>query len=489
MNNNAVAAAGRPSRARSLPLRLQDAGGSGAAAGHGVAQTAPAGAAQRAPSGMARQAVHSRVTPHTGTQQGIPPGAVMMPGFSDDADRQARQAALVKVLNDKRFGDAPQKKWTESESGGDDDEGGGSPTSSGGSNVSLEDSSAPSDSGSQSGDVVFEKEIREAMTGGGGAGTRTTNHGKRKASAGGSVVGKNKAAASHHASAKKDRGKDYPHWATHFLKRTCGHRKIPRMSQKSKGVLVAALRSLDANMKRPSPYFDDLDAIAAGKSGRGSEQEEGEEGVIPAKALLMFRGVINMVALARDRTEPFTVEGVDYSVADLYDAMEKENTPELEDSAGGSSSTGGAAGPDGGGSAGGSGSITERKGPHCMMRLVGILCEDSIRPLVINSRLQATRQELDTSAVGPRKHLWTEVTDRFRDPRHHVRKIVDDEQVSHVNPNIIQQPNISAEKITKVWSAAKAKWNTPYANWKSESGNNQPWLSFCQGDTDTYILG
>ncbi|CAB1104019.1 unnamed protein product [Ectocarpus sp. CCAP 1310/34] len=169
--------------------------------------------------------------------------------------------------------------------------------------------------------------------------------------------------------------------------------------------------------------------------------------------------------------------------------MEKEDKPELEDSAGGSSSTGGAAGPDGGGSAGGSGNITERKGPHCMMRLVGMLCEDSIRPLVINSRLQATRQELDTSAVGPRKHLWTEVTDRFRDPRHNVRKIVDDEQVSHVNPNIIQQPNISAEKITKMWSAAKAKWNTPIANWKSESGNNQPWLSFCQGDTDTYILG
>ncbi|CAM9922228.1 unnamed protein product [Ectocarpus sp. 13 AM-2016] len=124
--------------------------------------------------------------------------------------------------------------------------------------------------------------------------------------------------------------------------------------------------------------------------------------------------------------------------------MEEEDKPELEDSAGGSSSTGGAAGPDGGGSAGGSRSITERQGPHCIMRLVGILCEDSIRPLVINSRLQATRQELDTSAVGPRKHLWTEVTERFRDPCHHVRKIVDDEQVNHVNPNIIQQPNISA---------------------------------------------
>ncbi|CAB1100980.1 unnamed protein product [Ectocarpus sp. CCAP 1310/34] len=62
-----------------------------------------------------------------------------------------------------------------------------------------------------------------------------------------------------------------------------------------------------------------------------------------------------------------------------------------------------------------------------------------------------------------------------------VRKIVDDQQVSHVDPNIIQQPNISAEKLSRMWATAKAKWNQPYANWKSESGNNQPWLSFCQG--------
>ncbi|CAB1107125.1 unnamed protein product [Ectocarpus sp. CCAP 1310/34] len=56
---------------------------------------------------------------------------------------------------------------------------------------------------------------------GGGAGTRIKNHGKREASAGG--------------------------------------------SSGSKDVLVAALRSLDANMKRSSPYFDDLDAVAAGE--------------------------------------------------------------------------------------------------------------------------------------------------------------------------------------------------------------------------------
>ncbi|CAM9836111.1 unnamed protein product [Ectocarpus sp. 4 AP-2014] len=227
-----------------------------------------------------------------------------------------------------------------------------------------------------------------------------------------------------------------------------------------------------------------LDAAARRRRGRRREPSL-------RKHCLRFRGVVKMVALARDSTKPFTVEGVGYSVADLYDAMDKDDEAELGDSAGGSaptgsSSTGGAAGPDGGGSAGGSGSNTERKGPHCMMRLVGILCEDFIRPLVINSRLQATRQELDTSAVGPRNDLWTEVTDRFRDPDHTVRKIVDDEQLIHVNPNIIQKPNISSEKLTKMWSAGKAKWNTPFANWKSESGNIQPWLAFCQGDTDTY---
>ncbi|CAB1107124.1 unnamed protein product [Ectocarpus sp. CCAP 1310/34] len=65
----------------------------------------------------------------------------------------------------------------------------------------------------------------------------------------------------------------------------------------------------------------------AGKSrrGRGSEQEEGEEEVaIPAKALLTFRGIVNMVALARDSADPFISEDVDYSVADLYDAMEEK---------------------------------------------------------------------------------------------------------------------------------------------------------------------
>ncbi|CAM9470290.1 unnamed protein product [Ectocarpus sp. 4 AP-2014] len=115
-----------------------------------------------------------------------------------------------------------------------------------------------------------------------------------------------------------------------------------------------------------------------------------------------------------------------------------------------------------------------------MIRLVGILCEDFIRPLVIISRLQATRQELDTSAVGPRNGLWTEVTDRFRDADHTARKIVDDEQVNNVDPNIIHQPNISSETLTKMWFPWLARWNTPFANWKSESGTTSHGLQFAK---------
>ena len=54
--------------------------------------------------------------------------------------------------------------------------------------------------------------------------------------------------------------------------------------------------------------------------------------------------------------------------------------------------------------------------------------------------------------------------------------------VAHCNPNIIQQRNITADKLYKMWAAAKAKWNQPHANWKGTSGNNQPWINFCQGE-------
>ncbi|CAN0050076.1 unnamed protein product [Ectocarpus sp. 6 AP-2014] len=141
-----------------------------------------------------------------------------MPGFMDGEGAKARQVAVRKILDDKQFGEDPGKNWSESESS-DDDNGKDAPMSSGSSNnVSVEESTAPSDIGSQesgdvesgdveSGDIVFAKEIREATFGGGGAG-RKKNHGKRKASAGGSAVGNmNSTKASLGASAKKARGK------------------------------------------------------------------------------------------------------------------------------------------------------------------------------------------------------------------------------------------------------------------------------------------
>lgn len=81
------------------------------------------------------------------------------------------------------------------------------------------------------------------------------------------------------------------------------------------------------------------------------------------------------------------------------------------------------AGQDGGGSAGPSaGGTAERKGPHCMVRLVGILVEDDVRPLLIGSRLQANREQLDVSAVGSRSEVWQLAARRFRDPDHEVRR-------------------------------------------------------------------
>ena len=68
-----------------------------------------------------------------------------------------------------------------------------------------------------------------------------------------------------------------------------------------------------------------------------------------------------------------------------------------------------------------------------------------------------------------------------------VRRIVDHPFVANCNPNIIHQPNISANKLYKMWAAAKAKWNTPHTNWKGESGNNQPWVSFCQGEEEKRV--
>ncbi|CAB1108626.1 unnamed protein product [Ectocarpus sp. CCAP 1310/34] len=55
-----------------------------------------------------------------------------------------------------------------------------------------------------------------------------------------------------------------------------------------------------------------------GKSGRSNGEEDEEEGAIPAKALLTFRNVIGMVAIARDSKEPFKVDNVEYRCTDTY---------------------------------------------------------------------------------------------------------------------------------------------------------------------------
>ncbi|CAN0289327.1 unnamed protein product [Ectocarpus sp. 4 AP-2014] len=107
-----------------------------------------------------------------------------MPSFMDTEAVKGRRSTVSKILNDKQFGEAPKKNWSESKSI-DDDNGEDGLMSSGSSNVSVEESAAPSDIGSQesgevdsgdveSGDVVFAKEIRGATFGGWGAGRKKT---------------------------------------------------------------------------------------------------------------------------------------------------------------------------------------------------------------------------------------------------------------------------------------------------------------------------
>ncbi|CAM9778698.1 unnamed protein product, partial [Pylaiella littoralis] len=115
----------------------------------------------------------------------------------------------------------------------------------------------------------------------------------------------------------------------------------------------------------------------------------------------------------------------------MFDTMDAEDGVtataggEGESADAASSNGGAAAGCAGGGSAGQGGdaanggpATAERKGPHCMMRLVGIVVEDEVRPLLIDSRLQANRSQLDASAVGSRSEVWQLAARRFRDPEY-----------------------------------------------------------------------
>lgn len=111
----------------------------------------------------------------------------------------------------------------------------------------------------------------------------------------------------------------------------------------------------------------------------------------------------------------FTFDRKEYKLNDVFDAMEAEDV-EAGVGAGG---TGGGSTSDGGGESGGA-VVAERKGIHDIMRLAGIMVEDDVRPLVVESKLQAKRAQLDVNQVGARGELWAEVCERYVDPIHEV---------------------------------------------------------------------
>lgn len=148
---------------------------------------------------------------------------------------------------------------------------------------------------------------------------------------------------------------------------------------------------------------------------------------------------MTMVHIPRDSDKSFTVGNKEYKLSNIFAAIDAEDAADgshrggsagpdgcaAAGSGGGGragSGGGGAAGPGAGGAAGGgaTGGGAERKGPHCMMRLLGILVEDDVRPLFINSPQQATRAQLDTGAVGSRAEVWKLAAGRFRDRGHQV---------------------------------------------------------------------
>lgn len=55
----------------------------------------------------------------------------------------------------------------------------------------------------------------------------------------------------------------------------------------------------------------------------------------------------------------------------------------------------------------------DRKTRHCMFRLAGIIVGDDIRPAFMDSRLSASRQELDTSKTGAKRQVWVDICNRF----------------------------------------------------------------------------
>ncbi|CAN0048496.1 unnamed protein product, partial [Pylaiella littoralis] len=124
------------------------------------------------------------------------------------------------------------------------------------------------------------------------------------------------------ASAKKAQGKEYMMWATKFLQRACAYRDIPRMSQeRSRETMTAALSAQDKRSERPSPFFDDLQAIVDGKARKNPTDE-----AIPAAAVLALRGTLEMVQLPRDDpAATFAFGRNKHNLAAMFDIMDAED--------------------------------------------------------------------------------------------------------------------------------------------------------------------
>lgn len=61
-----------------------------------------------------------------------------------------------------------------------------------------------------------------------------------------------------------------------------------------------------------------------------------------------------------------------------------------------------------------------RKTRHCLMRVIGIMVEDEVRPLVMESRLSMNRTELDGGESGASRGVWEVITTHYKNSQHRV---------------------------------------------------------------------
>lgn len=291
-----------------LPAKLHDTGESGAAAGYGsVGASNPSFARKglaavrvsHGPVALTREPVRMKDTasspaarsplqplPHQQTL--APPLRSSRRGDSARAQARNRAATLKEVMHNPEFGDPPLDNGEDSgidvndqaagdmrsrnrtRAGGGDFAAADKPMGGDDSNCTDDDSSddsfnlSPRTDKSQSKRKVSSTAAREPDWSGMDASSATaTNEVNSKEKAGGAAAEEKK--SQHQRSADKTRGKAYMQWAKPLLQRACTHRHIPRMStERDKQVLASALETLDKDMKRKSPFFDDLQAIVDG---------------------------------------------------------------------------------------------------------------------------------------------------------------------------------------------------------------------------------